>query len=152
MSATTSAMSSSELRYCSALRSAAHNVLNGTSSFTAFVLAARNDGQALRGFGSADALLESGYGMCLESLTFEPRQNPTPLERTFLEDVIGLVDYVVRNGIDFNRVISAVAHDVREIGEYGSLDKAVTEGFVRPVVSGWAERNKTPVGEPESGE
>ena len=75
----------------------------------------------------------------------------TEKEEKFARDVIGLIEFAARNGIGLGLVANLLAHDIREILTHKNLDTALASGFW-PKVSGWAERNQRPVGNPDESE
>jgi hypothetical protein len=72
------------------------------------------------------------------------------IEQRFLRDIDGLIDFAVRNGLAFDRVMAVLGHDVQELRRrYDSdLEKAIADQF-HPKVTGWAKKNSTSVGEPD---
>jgi hypothetical protein len=71
-------------------------------------------------------------------------------QRAFVEDADGFVEFAARNGFTFLEVASVLGHDLSEISQSGfDLDKAMSQRFLRPQVTGWAHRNREPVGERE---
>ena len=71
---------------------------------------------------------------------------PTTSEIEFSEDVIGAVDFSLRNGISLEMLANLLCHDLIEIWECGSLDKATLEGF-RPKCDGYRFFGAESVGE-----
>ena len=73
----------------------------------------------------------------------------TPAEIELLNDMKGLIDVAVRNGLSFALVIGTLSHDVNGLARYGfDLDKARADAF-SPKVPGYAEVTPESVGEPE---
>ncbi len=73
----------------------------------------------------------------------------TPAEIELLNDMKGLIDVAVRNGLSFALVIGTLSHDVNGLARYGfDLDKARADAF-SPKVTGYAQVTPESVGEPE---
>jgi hypothetical protein len=73
----------------------------------------------------------------------------TPAEIELLNDMKGLIDVSVRNGLSFALVIGTLGHDVNGLARYGfDLDKATADGFL-PKATGFAQVTPESVGEPE---
>ena len=70
-------------------------------------------------------------------------------EVRLLRDVQAYIDFAIRNGLGFARVLSVLSHDIGGIGVYHgmSCEDAVARGFV-PKVSGYSEITADSVGEP----
>jgi hypothetical protein len=85
--------------------------------------------------------MESGIGY------LNDRQGPSSeVEVTFSKDVIGLVDFALRNGISFGLVANILSHDFAEIFRCGCLDKALEGGFL-PKCNGYRLYDEDAVGE-----
>jgi len=73
----------------------------------------------------------------------------TPAEIELLNDMKGLIDVAVRNGLSFALVIGTLSHDVNGLARYGfDLDRATADCFL-PKVTGYAQVTPESVGEPE---
>lgn len=82
----------------------------------------------------------------LEDIAKDPREI-TEEERQFLNDAIGAIDFVIRNGIGFGVIAGALGHDISEIRYHGGLKQALAAPFL-PKVKGWAELNEDSIGGP----
>jgi hypothetical protein len=72
----------------------------------------------------------------------------TEQEVRLLRDFQAFIDFAIRNGLGFARVLGAIGHDVNGIVRYGSSCKeARADGFL-PAVSGHSEITTDSVGEP----
>ena len=75
------------------------------------------------------------------TLSLDPDVNAPQLsnsERKFLEDVVGFVEYSLRNGLRFSPVFGALAHDFGEIAEHNyNFDAARKSGWL-PQVNGYS--------------
>lgn len=60
-------------------------------------------------------------------------QYPGPLtrdEKKLLQDMRFLIDFVLDHDLNISLAFEIMAHDLREIVRQGSLEKAVSEGFL----------------------
>ena len=79
------------------------------------------------------------------------QMHPSPAEREFLDDLSGLIDFSVRNGISISSLLASLTHDLVELSTYDwSLEKAKADGFL-PKVTGWAKLNREPLEEMDEG-
>lgn len=70
-------------------------------------------------------------------------------EISFLRDVQGMIDFVIRNGLSFPVVLGALLHDLGEIRNNDfNLRKAKSTGF-HPKVSGYAKYTDELIGQTE---
>ena len=144
-------MTVSEQNFCLRLRTLFQNAIDGSVGFRTALQEASFWFSILQSNGyKADAMADPAPW---------PRSNPqheieqdvvptSEVERLFLEDAIGLIDFALRNGLNFFRVIGAVIHDVCNlVSRYDmNLESAYAAHF-GPKVAGWATRNASPVGE-----
>jgi len=73
----------------------------------------------------------------------------TPAEIELLNDMKGLIDVAVRNGLSFASVIGTLSHDVNGLARYGfDMERATKDGF-SPKVTGYSQISPDSVGEPE---
>ena len=72
----------------------------------------------------------------------------TQVEKEFALDVVGLIDFTLRNGVNMAFPVNMLSHDLAEIFLRGSLDRAIAAG-VRPKVSDYAQYTPDAVGDPE---
>ena len=82
-------------------------------------------------------------GPLLESVTLA--------EREFALDVIGAIDFTLRNGVSFAFIINMLAHDLGEIFSRGSLDKALSDQIL-PKCSGYSQFTQAAVADPDTSE
>lgn len=63
-------------------------------------------------------------------------------ESRFLDDVNGLIEFTIRNGLGFLLILEVLIHDLKEIIRYDmSLTKARSDAFL-PKASGWGKLNE----------
>lgn len=164
-------MSEGEQQMVARLRNLVRATLDGGGSFASVASLMWSDFAFLRKFKyDVDAAIAAGFEPMAGALvTGKPsmsgaiasnsRINTEPsspehkplseLERTFLEDINGLIDFVTRNGVDFTVVLQVLGHDVGELFHHDfSLEKTLADG-VLPKVDGWAKLNVEPVGQVE---
>ena len=148
-------LSEGETMVCSKLQESFHAVLDGRRGFESEMVFLWAQLRRLRKFNfDVEAAISSGE--------FDPtspewsRSNQTvqngssilsTAEIGLLNDAIGLIDWVVRNGVRFTMVLETLGHDIGEISHHDfSLSKTLAD-HVLPKVTGWAKRNIEPVGE-----
>jgi hypothetical protein len=144
-------MSDAESAFCGQVRELFRATLDGHTPFVAMAGNLLSDLRAV--FDSAgDVNSASAVAASLQAAAI-PLTRPMVLsgsQRAFVDDADGFVDFAVRNGFTFLEVASVLGHDLSEIAQSGfDLDKAMSQRFVRPQVTGWAQRNREPVGERE---
>ncbi len=149
-------MSSTELRFCHHLRELFGGLLAGRIEFLSAFMTLLVDLQEIRRHGyKLDVADASGFQPAIAALTMAPDASPgrfhlSDPERAFVEDLDGLVDFAVRNGLGFRAVLSVLFHDVSEIARNEwSIEKALAT-FFTPRATGWARRNAEPIGEPDN--
>lgn len=149
-------MSSAELRFCRHLRELFAGLLAGRIEFlSAFMNLLHVDLEGIRRHGyNLDAADASGFQPAIAALAAAPDASPgrfrlSDPERGFVEDLEGLVDFAVRNGLGFRAVLSVLFHDVGELSRNEwSIEKALAT-FFTPKATGWARKNVEPIGEPD---
>jgi hypothetical protein len=148
-------MSTGEVSFLRSVRDLLRAVIDARTPFFAALAYLLTDLREIRKHGSdADAAFASGWKPAIASAIVltdaaSTRAKPSDAERAFLEDIDGLIDYAMRNGVSFASVFSALTHDVGEVAAYGwSLEKAKADCFT-PKVTGWAKKNTAAFGEAE---
>jgi hypothetical protein len=148
-------MSSAELRFCNHLRELFGAFLAGRAQFLSGFMMLSVDLQEIRRHGyNLDVADASGFRPSIAALATAPdasdrRFRLSDPERAFVEDLDGLVDFAVRNGLGFRAVLSGLYHDVGEIARNEwSIERALAT-FFTPKATGWARRNAEPIGEPD---
>jgi hypothetical protein len=68
-------------------------------------------------------------------------------EREYIQDSLGFIDFVERNGLEFDLAVRTVAHDLLGIMEQGTVDQALDDCFL-PKVAGYREYTPESVGDP----
>jgi hypothetical protein len=142
--------SEAEKRLCARIVESIEATLDGHWSFEIEMVFLWADLEGLRRFGFDADAVEAAGGLPLNPKPKAQAEHASlnPLERAFLEDAKGLIDWATRNGVSFSVVLQVLGHDIGEIARHDfSLEKTITEGFVDPKVSGWAKRNSELIGE-----
>ena len=78
----------------------------------------------------------------------DKKENATPEELEFAKDIVGIINFTVRNSINIGFVLNILSHDLAEIMRKGSLAKALEWGFT-PKSQTWREFTEGAVGDPE---
>jgi hypothetical protein len=150
-------MTPGEQRFCRDVTAATQATLNGHVAMEDFLGALWKDLNEIADRQlDVDAAFERGFQPAVTNLVAlgsgSSKRATTEEERAFLHDIIGLVEFACRNGLNFSLVFSILGHDVNEIMQHGgNLERARSQAIFAPKVSGWAKRNAEHVGEtPES--
>jgi hypothetical protein len=147
-------MSEGELRFLRETKALVRAAIEGRVPFSAAMLNLLADQKELRRHGfDADAAFAAGAirWMRAAALTDSapPRAHPSAAELAFLNDIEGLIDYAIANGVSFMTVLSPLFHDVGALATYEwSLEKAAADCF-HPAATGWAKRNTELAGQVE---
>ena len=85
-----------------------------------------------------------------ENVPFLPdkRQSVSPVEREFAEDVVGAINFTVRNGVSIGFIVNILSHDLGEVFKHGGLDEAREHGFL-PKCHGYRNLTESAVGDVE---
>ena len=150
-------LSEEEKLVCTRFRDFLRAALSGQIGFRDALKGLLTDLDVLRAFHyDVDKAIASGkFHLATtipEAMSRRKVLTPTPLsgvERTFLEDAEGLIDWVTRNGVSFSVLLGILGHDVGELAvDDFQLEKTLGPGRgVLPKVTGWARQNSEPVGE-----
>ncbi len=147
-------MSAGELQFFRHVRGLIRATIDGRALFAAAMTTLQMDFREIRkNEFDVDAALAAGWEPAAAQTqpASSPRLQPSDAERTFLEDMDGLLDFATRNGLTFFWVLRAVMHDVTALAGYEwRMDKAADD-FFSPTVTGWANRNSEPFGEADTG-
>src|SRR5665213_1215208 len=157
-------MSAGELMFCRELRTSLHQVIEGRGDFESLLMELLGDLQEIRKWGlDVDRAVASGWRPTIEIARRAREQSarerllpvalPSQEERAVLEDMDGLIDYAVRNGVSFDTVFAALVHDVGQIRGHDdafNLAEAQKNFTFHLRAAGWAKRNAMPVGDPEA--
>ncbi|OCQ98235.1 hypothetical protein BCD64_13060 [Nostoc sp. MBR 210] len=54
----------------------------------------------------------------------------TPNEKKLLQDIRFLIDFILDHDLDISLAVHVIGHDFSEIVRQGSLDKAISKGFL----------------------
>jgi hypothetical protein len=148
-------LSEGEAQLCSKFQQSFRATLNGQRSFKSEIVFLWAQLHKLRkfNFDVEEAITSGEFDPAsaewsrLDQAAHATASNLSIAEEAFLEDALGLIDWVVRNGVRFTLVLEVLGHDIGEISHHDfSLENTLAD-FVKPKVSGWARRNADPVGE-----
>jgi hypothetical protein len=78
----------------------------------------------------------------------DKRESATVTELEFAKDIVGIINFSVRNSIGISFVLNILSHDLAEILRKGSLDEALKWGF-SPKSGTWRGFTDSAVGDPE---
>jgi hypothetical protein len=78
----------------------------------------------------------------------DKKESATPDEVEFAKDIVGIINFTVRNSINISFVLNILSHDLAEIIRKGSLGKALEWGF-NPKSRTWRGFTEGAVGDPE---
>ena len=145
-------MSEGEMLFCRQLRERLRTVIEGRDDFHLAMVNLLLDLQEIRKNRSdVDVALESGWQPNIARPVPQMRALASDSERAVLEDMDGLIDYAMRNGLGFQSVFSTLWHDVGMLRFYKwSLEDAQKDETFHLRVAGWAKRNVAIVGEPDA--
>ena len=149
-----SGMSQSELLFLNHVREMLRATVSRRIRFTAAMASLLADLRVLRSNDwEATAIVGPGaHSSVAASVTTAcsaPCGELTPSERELAEDMEGLIDHSVKNGISFLSLASVLAHDTGALASHEwSLEQASADFFV-PKSIGWANRNREQIGEVE---
>lgn len=144
-------LSAQEFEYLETLQQRFRNVVSSGSGFRE---AARKTAEELRDLAKRryglQALRDSDWLSLADEYPAASRQ-PTAeddlrdWQRSFAEDLIGALGFVMRNRIGFRMAANVLAHDLLEV-----LSKGEPGAGFRPKASGWARHDSATVGDPEA--
>jgi hypothetical protein len=135
------------------IRTVFNGVLEGRSSFSAVVQDVSEllvDG--IRNRLNLEAFRNVDASRLVEKVNASARLDPasgkqlTRAEEEFSRDVLCAMDFALRNGLSFAFIAHMVAHDLREIRQFGSIDEALRRG-VLPKCRRYRELSELPIGE-----
>ena len=139
-------MTEGELQFCQAARHILAQALNGYVPFAEAMASLSSAIQLIRENAAVvDAAWDRGLDSRFAIHQHDRRSSVSEDEIRFLRDMDGLVDFAVRNGLNFLFVARAMAHDLGELASNHWNLENLKKNFVLPQSKGWAERNQLPV-------